>query len=40
LPHCRLLIDGFKSLWAGNPNMNSLVAIGSSTSFTVSAHLL
>jgi Cu2+-exporting ATPase len=35
--HCRLLIDGFKSLWAGNPNMNSLVAIGSSTSFTVGA---
>jgi Cu2+-exporting ATPase len=34
---CRLLIDGFKSLWAGNPNMNSLVAIGSSTSFTVGA---
>jgi hypothetical protein len=23
---CRLLIDGFKSLWARNPNMNSLVA--------------
>jgi Cu2+-exporting ATPase len=35
--HRRLLIDGFKSLWAGNPNMNSLVAIGSSTSFTVGA---
>jgi Cu2+-exporting ATPase len=32
-----LLIDGFKSLWAGNPNMNSLVAIGSSTSFSVGA---
>ena len=36
-PACRLLIDGFKSLMAGNPNMNSLVAIGSSTSFTVGA---
>lgn len=34
---CSLLIDGFKSLWAGNPNMNSLVAIGSSTSFSVGA---
>ncbi|KAF6265672.1 heavy metal translocatin [Scenedesmus sp. NREL 46B-D3] len=36
-PGRTLLVDGFKSLWAGNPNMNSLVAIGSSTSFTVGA---
>eukprot|EP00775_Hariotina_reticulata_P002843 gene2843-3136_t len=32
-----LLVDGIKSLLAGNPNMNSLVAIGSSTSFSVGA---
>ena len=30
-----LLIDGFKSLAAGNPNMNSLVGLGSSASFLV-----
>lgn len=32
-----MLVDGIKSLLAGNPNMNSLVAIGSSTSFSVGA---
>lgn len=36
-PPNRLLIDGFLSLGRGNPNMNSLVAVGSSTSFAVGA---
>eukprot|EP00878_Enallax_costatus_P010699 GHUV01011175.1.p1 GENE.GHUV01011175.1~~GHUV01011175.1.p1 ORF type:complete len:791 (+),score=278.39 GHUV01011175.1:1241-3613(+) len=36
-PGRSLLVDGLKSLWAGAPNMNSLVAIGSTTSFTVGA---
>lgn len=35
--HRSLLLDGLKSLWAGAPNMNSLVAIGSTTSFAVGA---
>ncbi len=30
-----MLIDGFRALWLGNPNMNSLVGIGSSASFLV-----
>ena len=33
----RLLVDGFTSLVRGNPNMNSLVAVGSTASFTVGA---
>lgn len=36
-PGRQLLLDGFKSLAMGNPNMNSLVAVGSSTSFSVGA---
>ena len=31
------MVEGFRSLAAGNPNMNSLVAIGCSTSFSVGA---
>lgn len=31
----RLVIEGFRSLFAGCPNMNSLVAVGCTTSFTV-----
>ncbi|KXZ53854.1 hypothetical protein GPECTOR_6g772 [Gonium pectorale] len=34
-PGHRLLVDGFKSLAAGNPNMNSLVGLGSTASFAV-----
>ena len=34
LPH-RLLLEGFASLMNGNPNMNSLVALGCSASFSV-----
>lgn len=33
----RLLIDGFRALWMGNPNMNSLVGVGSTASFLVGA---
>ncbi len=36
-PGRQLLLDGFKSLAMGNPNMNSLVAVGSTTSFSVGA---
>lgn len=36
-PTPRLLIDGFRSLWMGNPNMNSLVGVGSTASFLVGA---
>eukprot|EP00879_Flechtneria_rotunda_P002497 GHRR01002695.1.p1 GENE.GHRR01002695.1~~GHRR01002695.1.p1 ORF type:complete len:816 (+),score=310.19 GHRR01002695.1:1560-4007(+) len=36
-PGRSLLVDGLKSLWAGNPNMNSLVAIGSTASYSVGA---
>lgn len=32
-----MLIDGFASLWRGNPNMNSLVGIGATTSYLVGA---
>lgn len=32
---CSLILEGFKSLAAGNPNMNSLVAVGCTTSFMV-----
>ncbi|KAG2433172.1 hypothetical protein HYH02_012715 [Chlamydomonas schloesseri] len=34
-PGRRLLVDGFKALAAGNPNMNSLVGLGSAASFGV-----
>ncbi|KAI8473681.1 MAG: heavy metal translocatin [Monoraphidium minutum] len=36
-PGRRLLIDGFRALWMGNPNMNSLVGVGSTASFLVGA---
>ncbi|GBF96439.1 copper-transporting ATPase chloroplastic [Raphidocelis subcapitata] len=36
-PGRRLLADGFRALWLGNPNMNSLVGVGSSASFLVGA---
>jgi hypothetical protein len=36
-PPPRLILDGFKALWLGNPNMNSLVGVGSTASFTVGA---
>ncbi|KAF8061329.1 PAA2 [Scenedesmus sp. PABB004] len=36
-PGRTLLVDGLRSLWGGAPNMNSLVAIGSTTSFAVGA---
>jgi cation transport ATPase len=32
-PRCRLLIDGFRMLAAGSPNMNSLISLGATTSF-------
>ncbi len=32
----RMLTEGFRSLAAGTPNMNSLVAMGCTTSFLVS----
>lgn len=34
-PGRQLIIDGFQSLWRGNPNMNSLVGLGCVTSFSV-----
>eukprot|EP00198_Chlamydomonas_reinhardtii_P013256 XP_001702593.1 copper-translocating P-type ATPase [Chlamydomonas reinhardtii] len=34
-PGRRLLVDGFRALAAGNPNMNSLVGLGSAASFGV-----
>ncbi|GIM14913.1 hypothetical protein Vretimale_17774, partial [Volvox reticuliferus] len=34
-PGRRLLVSGFKALLAGNPNMESLVALGSTASFAV-----
>ncbi|KAG2446299.1 hypothetical protein HXX76_000887 [Chlamydomonas incerta] len=34
-PGRRLLVDGFRALAAGNPNMNSLVGLGSAASFAV-----
>ncbi|EFJ44076.1 hypothetical protein VOLCADRAFT_95682 [Volvox carteri f. nagariensis] len=34
-PGRRLLISGFRALWSGNPNMESLVAVGSTASFAV-----
>jgi Cu2+-exporting ATPase len=36
-PGRALLADGFSSLRQGSPNMNSLVAVGSTTSFSVGA---
>ena len=36
-PGRRLLLDGFRALWLGSPNMNSLVGVGSSASFLVGA---
>lgn len=32
-----LVVDGFKSLSRGSPNMNSLVALGSFASFGISS---
>jgi len=32
-PGRSLLIDGFRMLWAGAPNMNSLISLGATTSF-------
>ena len=34
---CRLIVEGFRSLVMGVPNMNSLVAVGCTASFMVSS---
>ncbi|KAK8930739.1 hypothetical protein KSP39_PZI016640 [Platanthera zijinensis] len=36
-PGRRLILDGFKSLFKGSPNMNTLVGLGALSSFSVSA---
>jgi P-type Cu2+ transporter len=36
LPGRALLIDGWRSLWYGNPNMNTLVGLGTIASYTAS----
>ena len=36
-PGRSLMIDGYKSLWYGSSNMNSLVAVGCTTSFSAGA---
>lgn len=36
-PGRKLLVDGWKSLLRGTPNMNTLVGLGAVSSFTVSA---
>uniref|UniRef100_A0A7I4BBQ6 P-type ATPase A domain-containing protein n=1 Tax=Physcomitrium patens TaxID=3218 RepID=A0A7I4BBQ6_PHYPA len=35
-PGRKLLVDGWKSLWRGSPNMNTLVGLGAVSSFAVS----
>jgi P-type Cu2+ transporter len=36
LPGRAILIDGWRSLWYGNPNMNTLVGLGTMASYTAS----
>lgn len=36
LPGRAILVDGWRSLWHGNPNMNTLVGLGIVTSYTAS----
>ncbi len=36
LPGRALLVDGWRSLWYGNPNMNTLVGLGTIASYTAS----
>ena len=35
--NCRLVVDGLRSLWRGNPNMNSLVGLGCLASYGIGA---
>jgi len=40
LPGRSILLDGWRSLWHGNPNMNTLVGLGIITSYTASVAAL